>query len=153
MRFRNIGFFALLLICSFYLQTINAQFLRESNVRWAKDGNNYFSIEEGIVQQTDLKTGTKSTFISQQQLIPTGSASPIRVESFQLSNDNNKILIFTNTAKVWRYHTRGDYWVLDVKQHTLKQLGKNQPSQSLMFAKFSPDAENVGYVSEHNIIR
>ena len=33
-------------------------------------------------------------------------------------------LIFTNTRKVWRYHTRGDYWVLDMKTGKLTQLGK-----------------------------
>ncbi|MEI9933841.1 MAG: DPP IV N-terminal domain-containing protein [Ferruginibacter sp.] len=65
--------------------------------------------------------------------------------------NDSTALIFTNSAKVWRYHTRGDYWVLNLSQHTLTQLGKGLLSQSLMFAKFSPDGKNVAYVSEHNI--
>ncbi len=60
-------------------------------------------------------------------------------------------MIFTNTAKVWRYHTRGDYWILDVMSNQLTQLGKGLPSQSLMFAKISPDGKNAAYVSEHNL--
>jgi len=73
------------------------------------------------------------------------------VEAFQISNDTNEVLIFTNTAKVWRYHTRGDYWVLDIKQKKITQLGKNKPARSLMFAKFSPDGTKAAYVSEHNL--
>ncbi len=61
------------------------------------------------------------------------------------------MLLFTNTKKVWRYHTRGDYWVLDRKSGALHQLGKGLPESSLMFAKFSPDANKVAYVSKNNI--
>ena len=67
------------------------------------------------------------------------------------SSDSKKVLLFTNTAKVWRHNTRGDYWVLDLATGKLKQLGKDLPAQSLMFAKFSPDASQVAYVSGHNI--
>jgi dipeptidyl-peptidase-4 len=65
--------------------------------------------------------------------------------------DNTKILLYTNAEKVWRYKTRGDYWVYDITSKKLHQLGKNLPAQSLMFAKFSPDGKQVAYVSEHNI--
>ncbi|MCA9125371.1 MAG: DPP IV N-terminal domain-containing protein, partial [Planctomycetales bacterium] len=65
--------------------------------------------------------------------------------------DNSKLLIFTNTRKVWRYHTRGDYWVLDLMSGDLTQLGRTVKPTTMMFAKFSPDATRVGYVSENNI--
>jgi dipeptidyl-peptidase-4 len=67
------------------------------------------------------------------------------------SADNSKLLIYTNTAKVWRYNTRGDYWVLDIASNKLVQLGKDRPSQSLMFAKLSPDNKKAAYVSEHDL--
>ncbi|XHR94717.1 DPP IV N-terminal domain-containing protein [Mucilaginibacter sp. UC70_90] len=35
-----------------------------------------------------------------------------------------KVLINTNTKKVWRYDTRGDYWVYDSNTKKLWQLGK-----------------------------
>ncbi|HWB90826.1 MAG TPA: DPP IV N-terminal domain-containing protein, partial [Puia sp.] len=53
--------------------------------------------------------------------------------------------------RVWRYDTRGDYWVLDRMTRQLMQLGKGRPESSLQFAKFSPDGRQVAYVSEHNI--
>jgi len=61
------------------------------------------------------------------------------------------MLIFTNTVRVWRLHTRGDYWVLDIITGKLEQLGKGLDPSSLMFAKFSPDGSRAAYVSNHNI--
>ena len=60
-------------------------------------------------------------------------------------------LQFTNTRKVWRLHTRGDYYLIDAKTGEKRQLGKNFPESSLMFAKFSPDGTRVAYVSGNNI--
>eukprot|EP01136_Pigoraptor_vietnamica_P013454 Opistho-1_new@54471 len=62
-----------------------------------------------------------------------------------------KALIYTNTKRVWRQDSRGDYWVADIASNKLTQIGKGKPASSLMFAKFSPDASKVAYVSEHNI--
>jgi dipeptidyl-peptidase-4 len=52
---------------------------------------------------------------------------------------------------VWRYDTRGDYWVLDVQSGSLRQLGRQCPEATMMFAKFSPDGTRVAYVSQNNI--
>ena len=60
-------------------------------------------------------------------------------------------LQFTNTRKVWRLHTRGDYYLIDAKTGEKRQLGKDFPEASLMFAKFSPDGTRVAYVSGNNI--
>ena len=61
------------------------------------------------------------------------------------------LLVFTNTARVWRYNTRGDYWVYTKSTSQWKQVGKNRPAQTLMFAKLSPDGKKVAYVSQQNI--
>ena len=60
-------------------------------------------------------------------------------------------MIYNNTRRVWRYDTRGDYWVLNLKDGALRQLGKGMPESSMMFAKFSPDGTRVAYVSNNNI--
>src|SRR6185312_9660815 len=85
-----------------------------------------------------------------EMLTPNGQP-PLTVASFTLSDDGQKALIFTNTKRVWRYNTRGDYWVYDMQAKTLKQLGKARPASSLMFAKLSPDGAKAAYVSEHNL--
>ena len=81
-----------------------------------------------------------------------GTRAQLAVRSFQLSADGKKLLIFTNTARVWRANTRGDYWVLDLASHALRKLGgpKAKPS-TLMFAKFAPQGDRVAYVREHDL--
>ncbi|MCC5939201.1 MAG: S9 family peptidase [Lunatimonas sp.] len=126
-------------------------------IRWMKDSKGYSSIETNAevggddMVIYDARTGRRSVLVSAQDLIRVGASSPLKIADYEWSEDNTKLLIFTNTRKVWRYHTRGDYWVMDVATKTLQQLGKGLPSSSLMFTKFSPDATKVAYVSEHNI--
>ena len=126
-------------------------------IRWMKDGSGYASIEKSSqaegddIIRYDAISGTRSVLISAEELTPAGENKPLSVADYHWSEDNSKLLIFTNTRKVWRYHTRGDYWVLDLKTKRLTQLGKGIPATTLMFAKFSPDATRVAYVSENNI--
>lgn len=118
---------------------------------WTADGNAYTRMEEGNIVKTDLDKRAEVILIKKEQLIPSGTSTPLSFNIYNFSTDNSKLLIYTNTAKVWRYNTRGDYWVLDIPSNKLFQLGKRRPSQSLMFAKVSPDNKKAAYVSEHNI--
>ncbi|WP_410221414.1 S9 family peptidase [Pedobacter sp.] len=121
------------------------------NINWTKDGTGYYQNTGGEITVVTLPKNERSTLIGRDLLTPANGSSPLQVRSFQLSEDGSKALIYTNTKKVWRYDTRGDYWVADIKNNTLTQLGKGKPASSLMFAKFSPDASKVAYVSGHNI--
>ena len=84
-------------------------------------------------------------------MIPEGQSEPLSIGDYIWSADNTKLLIFTNTRRVWRRHTRGDYWVLNLNSGELQQLGKSVERTTMMFAKFSPDASRVAYVSKLNI--
>jgi dipeptidyl-peptidase 4 len=122
----------------------------QRGIKWTSDGNAYTQITQGNIVKIDPKTGASTTLIKKEQLTPPGGKALIP-QSYAFSNDNSSLLIFTNTAKVWRYRTKGDYWVLDMDNNRLTQIGKNRPAQTLMFAKFSPDGAKVAYVSEHNL--
>jgi dipeptidyl-peptidase 4 len=119
-------------------------------LRWAKDGQSYYRIEAGEINRYLLPANIKSTFVSKADLTPAGQNS-ISVRNYTFSEDQTKLLIFTNTRKVWRLDTRGDYWVLDLKTKALKQIGLSRPASSLMFAKLSPDGTKAAYVSEQNV--
>jgi dipeptidyl-peptidase-4 len=127
------------------------------SVRWMKDNNGYSTLEmnreKGApeIVRYDAKTGERSVLISSDKLIPEGKIKPLAIADYIWSPDNSKLLIFTNTQRVWRYNTRGDYWVLDLVSGKLRQLGRNLESASLMFAKFSPEASMVAFVSKLNI--
>lgn len=120
-------------------------------IRWSADGNAYTQVRNAGLVKVDVATGQETPLITRDQLKKPGTDTPLQIAGYSFSADDNTALIFTNTARVWRYNTRGDYWVLDRKSGQLRQLGKGKPAQSLMFAKLSPDGTKVGYVSEHNI--
>jgi len=126
-------------------------------VRWMKDSKGYSTIESNRekghadIVRYDAATGEKSILIPSVRLIPAGRTTPLTVSDYIWSEDNSKLLVFTNTRRVWRYNTRGDYWVLDLASGKLQQLGKNIERSTIMFAKFSPDASRVAYVSKQNI--
>jgi dipeptidyl-peptidase-4 len=120
-------------------------------IKWTSNGNGYYRIEDGELGLYALPQNTKTVIISKMQLTPEGRTTPLNVRGFSLSADEKKVLLFTNTKKVWRLQTRGDYWVFDAGTGSLKQLGRNRPASSLMFAKFSPDGAKVAYVSEYNL--
>jgi dipeptidyl-peptidase 4 len=124
--------------------------------RWLADGVSYTTVERGPtggseIIRYDAASGNRSVLISAAQLTPAGGQKPLTIADYVWSEDDAKLLIFTNTQKVWRQNTRGDYWVLTLKTGSLQQVGASRPPASLMFAKFSPDATRVGYVSANNV--
>jgi dipeptidyl-peptidase-4 len=120
-------------------------------LKWTRDGNAYYKVESGGIVRVDLPDNKETVIVSKDLLTPPGQNKALGVRNFAFSGDGKKLLIFTNTKRVWRYDTRGDYWVLDLDSKQLRQLGRDRPVSSLLFAKFSPDGSKVAYVSEHNI--
>jgi len=138
---------SLVLILFFSFNAIS----QRGGVKWADDGNSYYRMVKDEIVQYTLPGNESKTIITKQQLTPQGSTTPLRLSFFTFTADQQKVLLFTNTQKVWRLRTKGDYWVLDLKTSTLTQLGRSLPPSSLMFAKFSPDGKSVAYVSGNNI--
>ena len=115
--------------------------------RWLPDGTAYAIVERAgggaEIARYDAATGARSVLASTR----------LDVDDYSWSPDGRRLLIFTNTKKVWRQNTRGDFWVLDVANGTTapKKLGGDAPEASLMFAKFSPDGARVAYVRQNNL--
>jgi len=102
--------------------------------------------------RTDPATGQKQVLLAASRLIPTGDSLPLPVENFTVSSDGKQVLIYTNSQRVWRQKTRGDYWVLEVATGKLRKLGGPEAKPStLMFAKLSPQGDRVAYVRENNL--
>ena len=123
--------------------------------RWLADGTAYAIVERGDdgaeIARYDAASAARTVL----------ARTKLDIDDYAWSADGRRLLIFTNTRKVWRQHTRGDYWVLDVKgpaspagsgeTGAMKKLGGRAPEASLMFAKFSPDGTRVAYVRQNNI--
>ena len=120
--------------------------------QWLPDGSGYRdATESGTIEQVTLPARTSKVLVSRAQITPKGTNAALKIRSYTMSEDGKKVLVYTNSKRVWRYDTRGDYWLLDLSDNSLTQIGKDRPESSLMFAKISPDGQKVAYVSEHNI--
>ena len=125
--------------------------------RWLPDGSAYAIVERPAgggteIARYDAVSGARTVSVGSAQLVPPGATTPLDIADYAWSADGKRLLIFTNTRKVWRQNTRGDYWVLDVDGGRLRKLGgPKAPEASLMFAKFSPSGERAAYVRGNNL--
>ena len=122
-----------------------------AQVNWAKDGDAYFKLDSNRLVRYTLPDHSPTTVISSEELTPDGADAPLKVAHFSFSQDQQKVLLFTNTRRVWRLNTKGDYWVFNLQDRSLRKLGNGLPSASLMFAKISPDGQSIAYVSGNNL--
>ncbi|MFT7605869.1 MAG: dipeptidyl-peptidase-4, partial [Saprospiraceae bacterium] len=125
--------------------------------KWLEGGIYYTTLEKSKnVDGRDIikynsKTGDRTILVSAEKLITKDADQPMRIADYSWSNDLQQLLIFTNTSRVWRTNTKGDYWVFELKTQALTQLGADLNPSSLMFAKFSNDDQQVAFVSEYNL--
>jgi dipeptidyl-peptidase-4 len=128
-------------------------------VRWLEDRPAYVKLEADSTTlggrslvRYDAASGKQEVWVPASRLVPPGDTVPLGVEDYSLSPDGRRLLVFTNSKKVWRQNTRGDFWTLELASWRLTKLGGPDAKPStLMFAKFSPDGGRVAYVRENNL--
>jgi dipeptidyl-peptidase-4 len=125
-------------------------------IRWMRDGDTYTKLQrvDGGGQNLvrfNAASGDSTVIVPAARFTPSGAARPLRVENYTWSPDGAWLLVFTNSARVWRANTRGDFWILRLSDGKLRQLGGDAPPSTLMFAKFSPDNRSVAYVRQNNL--
>lgn len=125
--------------------------------QWFDGGDSYTILEklpngaQNIVKY-ETETGKKNIVINGEDLIPANSSRPFPIYNYEFASDLKLVLIFTNTKKVWRTNTRGDYWIFNRETKLLKKLGGSEAKPStLMFATLSPDNKYIAYVRENNL--
>jgi dipeptidyl-peptidase-4 len=128
--------------------------------RWIRGGAAFTALEDAPsteagakdIVEYDTASGKRSILVSHTQLTPAKAAKALTIDDYRWDKDANRLLIYTESRKVWRTNSRGDYWVLDRASGSLKKLGgSDAPASSLSFAKFSPDGGRVAYVRANNL--
>ena len=118
---------------------------------WAEDGISYTSMtEEGLVS-TRIESGEETVLAPISAFTPEGADKPLRAEGLSWSEDRTKLLVYTNSRRVWRMNTRGDYWWIDIPTGTIRQLGKGLEPSRMMFGKLSPDGTRFAFVYFNDI--
>jgi len=88
---------------------------------WLKDGSGYTTLEvsekfadsEAATDAKDIvkyaaETGQRHIVVAAEDLVPPGRSAPLAIKDYAFSEGTNKVLIFTNTQRVWRHETRRD---------------------------------------------
>ncbi|MGH7613274.1 MAG: S9 family peptidase [Gemmatimonadales bacterium] len=128
-------------------------------VRWMGGGSAHTTVEPSAlvpgaadIVRYETATGARSVLVSARQLMPRGAQTPLEIDDYDWAAGDSLLLVFTNTRKVWRRNTRGDYWVLNRHSGALKRLGGPDAAEAtLMYAKFSPNSDRVAYVRRGDI--
>ncbi|MFB6306159.1 MAG: S9 family peptidase [Flavobacteriales bacterium] len=120
-----------------------------------QDGKHY-SIQKrgkkGIeIAKYKYATGKKvDTIVTSKDLVPKGEKNPIRVNSYKYGPDEKKLLIATQTQRIYRRSSRSYYFIHDLETgETMPLADKEKGKQRL--AESSPNGKKVGFVRKNNI--
>lgn len=137
----------------FYLfaQAIFAQnTININRLNWLPESHSFWVNEQDNIAVYDAeKLSETKIVLTKDQMKASGFKG--KIEKLVWNNTKTKVLIYTNSKRVWRANTKGDYWFFDLTSGKGFQLGKELEASTLMFAKFSNDNKNIAYVSKHNI--
>ena len=126
-------------------------------IQWLDGGDAFTTLESAengngrdLVKYIS-STMERSVLVSSSELVQPGTDFSLDVEAYSWNPTEDRLLIFTNSSRVWRANTKGDYWIFDLNTRKLIQIGKPRPASSLMFAKFNPQGDKIAYVSAFNL--
>jgi dipeptidyl-peptidase-4 len=129
---------------------------RETYFRWLDDGSGYTVLEsrseekvdasedEVSVKQSDIvfynvDGSGRKVLVAIENLIPEGKTKPLSIDDYTWSKDGKWVLIYTNSKKVWRSRSRGDYFLLNLASNSLSQVGPE--SVKIAFATLPEDLQ------------
>ena len=110
------------------------------------NGEHYVSLENSELGQElnvyKYKDGEKA-----RTLFKSDEFDLKRITNYSFSNDEKKLLLETQTEKIYRYSSKSIYYVYNIFTNKLKKISDDK----LMFATFSPAGNKIAYVLDNNI--
>ena len=82
----------------------------------------------------DTASGRREVLVPAARLVPPGAEAPLRIADYSWSPDGKQLLVFTETRRVWRTNSRGDYWVFDLASSVLRKLGRDAKPSTLIWS-------------------
>lgn len=118
-------------------------------VNWMKTGGFYTTLDGGKIVKFTITTGAPvETLFDARQATVLGSGQNVRVDGYQLSADERKMLITTQEEPIYRRSSKADFYVYDLSTKLLIPLSKGGKQQ---YATFSPDGKRVAFMRDNNL--
>jgi dipeptidyl-peptidase 4 len=111
-------------------------------LNWMNNSDFYTILKDGNIVKTAVVDNSKS------EIIYDGKINNLKIESFQFSTDENKILLETNFKARYRRSGSADYYVFDRLSNTQKPLSLNGKQSNV---SFSPDGSKAAFTRNNNI--
>ena len=109
------------------------------------DGKSYTKQEAGSIYIYDITTGKKTgTFLDGSEI----DVSIKGFNDFDLSADQNKLLLSTEVEHIYRHSSKGVYYVYD---KTTKSSDKLYDKDKQLYPAFSPGNDKVAFIAENNL--
>ncbi len=124
--------------------------------RWANKGPVIRFIEKSVdgkathLMSFNLENETRTRLVDGSKLKAADVDQLIAIEDYAYSEDGEKVLLYTDSERVWRANTKGYYYIYDLTDDSLTPLGDREDGFQ-MFAKFSPDGTHVAFVRNRNL--
>lgn len=114
-----------------------------------QDGSHYTVLEHSLLgQHSKIVQYSYETLEETAVLFNSASWAEIsHIYSYKFSDDEQKILLETNTVPIFRRSKKAAYFIYDTTTNTLVSLSSNLVQEPM----FSPDATKVAYVLDRDI--
>ncbi|MFN4121750.1 MAG: S9 family peptidase [Flavobacteriales bacterium] len=120
-------------------------------IKSMNDGEHYSVLEFGqqsvSLEKYSYRTGEKvgSIFNSSKASAPGGAS--LMFDSYIFSRDESKLLVPTASEQIYRYSSKADYMIIDIKTGKVTPVGEKKQ----LDAEFSPDGNHVAFVMDNNL--
>ncbi|MEM6327506.1 MAG: S9 family peptidase [Bacteroidota bacterium] len=124
--------------------------------RWTESGPELLYVQADrttgatSLVRLDLTTDEETTVIDGSDLDKVDGEGLIGIEDYVYSADGTKVLLYTDSERVWRLNTKGIYYVYDVASGEIMPVS-DRAAGLQMFAKFDADASHVAFVRDRNL--
>jgi dipeptidyl-peptidase-4 len=161
---KKIVLLALTLLCSLYLSAQHTKNVSLEDI-WLNysfypklvdervpmnDGESYLILEDdySISQYKYIKEDKGLPFVSIDMLKPSGAAYPVKIDEFALSADEKKVLIKSETERIYRHSDVASFYVLNLASKEITPINVDKKQR---LADFSPDGTKVAYIIDNNL--
>lgn len=119
-----------------------------SGFNFLKDGVHYTRLENNTIEKYSLLTGKRVESIFTVYEVADNDFFPGKFTAYAFSEDESKILLTTESEKIYRRSSKANFFVWDLKKKSLTPLfdkGKHS------YATFNPQADKVAFVFDNNL--
>lgn len=114
-----------------------------------RDGRYYCHATDDSLNVYDYETGNYiRTIVTSADLIPAGDTVPVPISTYELNEDETRILFAKDEESIYRHSTKAYYYLYDIATKSLVPLSAGEKQR---LATFSPDGNKVVFVRDNNL--